>query len=343
MCMRGASSDLPPNIAVLPKADLHLHQERLARVRQLASVRGQQPHDDWGEWRTTVQRLPPGLPRLEALWQVGSSHDRRDDATGRLARFQLALAEAARAGAVLAELRVGNELLLWPHLLATFREAELQVHADHPSFHAELVGTIKMWANEVELDSVVSACGKLAREGLGGIDLLYQPYTEEASWSTMYRTAGRLAEAGLGVTAHAGEFSTANVAAALGTPGITRIGHGLHAAMDSALIDLIGSSGITVECCLTSNVVLGAVTSYERHPIRRFLDHGIPVVLGTDNPLQMGTSIDREYAIAHRLGLSPAELWDVTARAIDVSFATASRKEAMRSIIGTRPADEGPT
>jgi adenosine deaminase len=134
---------------------------------------------------------------------------------------------------------------------------------------------------------------------------------------------------GLGITAHAGEISTANIAAALRTPGLTRIGHATHAADDPRLLDLLARSGTTVECPLTCNVVLGAAPSLDDHPIRRFVECGIPVALCTDNPVQTCTTIGREYAIAHALGFSPAELLAFTRNAVQAAFTTPARRQAL--------------
>jgi adenosine deaminase len=326
---------MPP--APIPKVDLHLHQERLARAQQVAAVRGGPPPTDWARWRSGLADIAPGMPRLQALWEAGEGGDRGDGEAMRLARFEQTLVESARAGAMLTELRVGNELLLWPSVMATLREAEARVRVAFPHFHADLVGTIKLWVPPDELEQVVRACTGLALEELGGVDLLYKPYADEADWPPIHRIAEHLADAGLGITVHAGELSSANIAAALRTPGITRIGHAVHAAGDAHLTELIAEAGVTVECCITSNVLLGAVASVETHPIRWFVDNRIPIVLGTDNPLQFGTSIEQEYALAGDHGLTSDQLRSVTAHAIDVSFASSSRKDALRSSLTTRP------
>jgi adenosine deaminase len=137
------------------------------------------------------------------------------------------------------------------------------------------------------------------------------------------------AAAGLGITIHAGEFSPANLAAALSVPGLGRIGHAVHAASDPRLIDHLARSGATVECSLSSNVVLGAVPSYEAHPIRRFVDYGIPVTLNTDLPVHVCTTIGREYAVAAALGFSTAELLAFTRNAVRASFAPAEHRATL--------------
>src|SRR5262249_9517407 len=158
------------------------------------------------------------------------------------------------------------------------------------------------WYDDESRERVFSVCLRAARDGLSGIDLLYKPYDAEVDWRPFYRLAQRAADAGLGVTAHAGEFSPANIAAALRTPGLTRLGHAGHTAHDPHLLEAVAESGVTVECSLSCNVVLGAVASYGEHPIRRFIEYGIPVALCTDNPVQICTTIGREYAQAHALG-----------------------------------------
>jgi adenosine deaminase len=159
--------------------------------------------------------------------------------------------------------------------------------------------------------------------------LLYEPYDREFDWERAGRIAARASDAGLGVTTHAGEFSPANIASALAIPGLTRLGHAVHAAHDPRLLDLVARSGVTIECCLTCNVVLGAVRSYEEHPVQRFVAHGIPVALGTDDPVQIGTTIGREYVLAHALGVSPAALLGMTRHAIQAAFTTPERRAAM--------------
>jgi adenosine deaminase len=60
-----------------------------------------------------------------------------------------------------------------------------------------------------------------------------------------------------------------------------------------------------LECPLTFTVVLGSARSYDDHPIRRFVEHGIPVTLATNLPMHVCTTIGREYAVAALLGFSP--------------------------------------
>ena len=75
-----------------------------------------------------------------------------------------------------------------------------------------------------------------------------------------------VADAGLGCTIHAGEWAGADsVRAALELP-VTRISHGVRAIEDPSLVAELAARGIVLECCPTSNVVLGVYPSYEDAP-----------------------------------------------------------------------------
>ena len=157
----------------------------------------------------------------------------------------------------------------------------------------------------------------------------------------IYPLAEQAAEAGLGVTVHAGEFSTANIEAALGAPGITRIGHGVYAATSPELLQRLADSGVTVECCLTSNVVLGAVPSLEEHPIRKFVDAGVPVTLSSDDPMRLCTTIAGEYKQAAALGFDDSDLLSFTRNGILASFTTDERKSALLGTLETAVSQAG--
>ena len=318
-------------LAALPKADLHLHQEQTPRLDRVLAAREGRPAYDWRAWAARLLTdHPPGVQRFAQLSRthpVPAAAD-ADDALF-VARLEDLLEEAARDGAVLVEVRVGRETVLRPGFIDLFREAERRVRGRYPNLHAVAVTTVLLWLEPERLEAVVAATLAASRDVLGGIDLLYQPYDSEADWDVAYRVAARAAEAGLGVTAHAGELSVANIAAALRTPGLTRLGHAVHAVDDPRLLDLVAARGVTIECCLTCNVFFGAVPSFEEHPIRRFVQRGIPVALGADNPVQLGTTIGREYAVAAALGFTTADLMAITRNALRACFAPAALRSSL--------------
>jgi adenosine deaminase len=140
------------------------------------------------------------------------------------------------------------------------------------------------------------------------------------------------ADAGLGCSVHAGEWAGAeSVREALGLP-ITRLGHGVRAIEDPALVDEIAERGIVLECCPTSNVVLGVFDSFETHPLPALREAGVRVTLASDDPPYFGASVGGEYAVAReRFGLSDADLQAITRTAIEASFAEPPLRAALLS------------
>jgi adenosine deaminase len=145
-----------------------------------------------------------------------------------------------------------------------------------------------------------------------------------------YRIA---AGAGIGCTIHAGEWAGAeSVRAALELP-ITRISHGVRAVEDPLLVAELSARGTVLECCPTSNVVLGVYPSYESHPLPELRAAGVRVTLGSDDPPYFGATIDGEYEVcAERMEFGEDVLREITATAIEAAFCD----EALRAELRTR-------
>jgi adenosine deaminase len=139
------------------------------------------------------------------------------------------------------------------------------------------------------------------------------------------------AAAGLGCTIHAGEWAGPDsVRAALELP-VTRIAHGVRAAEDPQLVSELAAREIVLECCPTSNVVLGVYPSYEAHPLPELRQAGVRVTLGSDDPPYFGASVSGEYAVcAEWMGFSAADLREVTRTAIDAAFCDENLKATLR-------------
>jgi adenosine deaminase len=129
------------------------------------------------------------------------------------------------------------------------------------------------------------------------------------------------AAAGLGCTVHAGEWAGAHsVRAALGLP-VTRIAHGVRAIEDPALVGELAERAIVLECCPTSNVVLGVFGTFEEHPLPRLREAGVRITLGSDDPPYFGASIGGEYAVCReRFGFDDEVLRELTGTAIEAAF-----------------------
>jgi adenosine deaminase len=126
----------------------------------------------------------------------------------------------------------------------------------------------------------------------------------------------------LQVTCHAGEAAgPASIEGALFDCNVSRLGHGVRAGEDPALLEYIRHRGITLEMCPTSNAQTHAVPSYAQHPLKRYLDSGVRVTINTDSRLISGVTLTDEYARAvNELGITVADLCRCVLNACEDSF-----------------------
>jgi aminodeoxyfutalosine deaminase len=127
---------------------------------------------------------------------------------------------------------------------------------------------------------------------------------------------GYAKDAGLRLTAHAGETDGPDSVRAALLVGAERIGHGIRAVDDVDLMRILREEQIPLEICITSNVRTGAVRSRDAHPVRRLFDAGVPITLNTDDPGVFETDLAREFAVARDcFGFSDSELGEVAGAA----------------------------
>ena len=135
-------------------------------------------------------------------------------------------------------------------------------------------------------------------------------------------------EAGLRITAHAGEWGgPESVRAAMHDLGAERIGHGVRAIEDLALVDEIAEKGVVLEVCPGSNVALGIYPTFRKHPISELFNRGVKVTISTDDPPFFHTTMAREYDMLNR-----AFDWDegvfqkIARTSLDAAFCDADTK-----------------
>lgn len=143
-------------------------------------------------------------------------------------------------------------------------------------------------------------------------------------------------DAGLAITVHAGELAGADsVRGALDHLKPARIGHGVRAIEDPALVERLAEEGVVLEVCPGSNIAIGVFPSYEEHPFPQLRAAGVKVTLSSDDPPFFHTSLAAEYETAKTwFGLDDAALLETTRISLEAGFVDEPTRTALLARLG---------
>src|SRR5580704_13510012 len=321
-------------LAALPKAHLHLHftgAMRHTTLVELARERGVHLPDALAAaWpprlRGTDER---GWFRFQRLYDIARSVLREPADVFRLLAETAADERAEGSGWLEIQVDPSGYAARFGGLTPT---VELVLEAARAAEAATGVGIgVIIAANRTKHPLEARTLARLAAQYAGrGVTGFGLSNDERRGAASEFATAFRIAErAGLLLVPHGGELAgPASVEACLDALHADRIGHGIRAAEDPALVKRLAADGITCEVCPSSNVALGVAAGPAQVPLRRLFEAGVPVALGADDPLLFGPRLTAHYEIArHAHGFTDAELADL-ARA---SVLGSAAPEALRT------------
>ncbi|WP_310528240.1 adenosine deaminase [Nocardioides sp.] len=128
--------------------------------------------------------------------------------------------------------------------------------------------------------------------------------------------------AGLLLAPHGGELrGPEHIRVCLEELHADRLGHGVRAAEDPALLDRIVEAGVALEVCPVSNVALGVYSDLTSVPLPQLIAAGATIALGADDPLLFGSRLAGQYATMR----AAHDLDDATLADLARSSFTASR------------------
>jgi adenosine deaminase len=320
--------------AAEPKVELHLHLEGAAPValtRRLAAERGVDAGDLFDARGGYAWDDFTGF--LAAYDRVAALYHGPDDA--RLLT-EAALAECAAHGVIYAEVILspehmgGGDAAAWAEYLAAADEGARAAEA--------ATGIVARWIATGVRHAGPEAVRRAAELAAGAGDARVVGFglagDERRLSKAAFAPAFDLArEAGLGLTAHAGEFGGPDsVRDALDALRVGRIDHGVRAVEDPALVARIAAEGVTLAVAPGSNVALGVAADWASHPAPLLRAAGCRVTLSTDDPPFFRTTMTREYAeAAAAWGWTAADLRATARDAVEGAFCDAATKDGMRA------------
>jgi len=323
----GPATELESFIRHLPKVELHLHLEGSVQpetLHELSRSKGRLEKEtrDWISQRARqgyrYRNFEDFLQAFKLVTLLLETPDDYATATTRL------IEGLARQNVEYAEVIFAAGVVLWKKqpLDAIFEATASAARQAQKSFGvrvqwifdairhfgAEHTREVLRWAERFRPQGVV-ALGIGGDETRGPAELFTEVFREAR-------------EMGLHVVAHAGEAcGPESIRKALELLGAERIGHGLSAARDPAVLALLRDRQIPLEVCPTSNVATGVLASIEDHPLPRFLEAGLVVTLNTDDPAMFGTNLVQEYLLAAKtFSLSRGQILHLWQNAIRAAF-----------------------
>ena len=312
----------------LPKAELHVHLEGSVGAETIREIHPELPIDEI----RAAMRFSGFAGFLKAY--VWVSQRLTTPAAYRIALCRL-LEKLASQNVLAVEITLSVGVILWKkqELDAIFEGLCEECEA-HPRIRVRWIfDAIRQFGAE-QSSEVFQAAATYREAGVVAIGIGGDEGRGPAIWfAHLYR---RARDAGLCLTAHAGETAGPESIWQAVEIGAQRIGHGIRAIDDARLLEYLREHNIALEVCPSSNVATGAVGALSAHPLRRLWDAGVPIVLGTDDPALFATDIVREYILAaEEFGFSRKELRQLAKNSFRFSFDRVSRELGQHALQAT--------
>jgi adenosine deaminase len=306
----GSTTETHRDLRTLPKAHLHLHftgSMRHATLLELAERDGiSLPDSLVEEWPPTLRATDEkGWFRFQRLYDVARSVLRTEADVRRLVLE--AAEDDVRDGGRWLEIQVdpsgyaakfGGITAFTDLVLDAVRDAEQRTG---------LGMAVVIAANRTRHPLDARTLARLAAQYVGrGVVGFGLSNDERRGTTSEFAAAFAIAErAGLLLAPHGGELlGPDSIRTCLDVLHADRLGHGVRAAEDPALLDRIVEAGVALEVCPVSNVALGVYSDLTSVPLPTLLEAGATVALGADDPLLFGSQLAAQYATmraAHEL------------------------------------------
>ncbi|UFU02455.1 adenosine deaminase [Ruania suaedae] len=349
------SGGVARDLRTLPKAHLHLHftgSMRPSTLVELADEAGVRIPETLRETVAAPDalRLPAnerGWFRFQRMYDASRAVVRSEAAMRRLVRE--AVQDDAAEGSRRLEIQV-DPTSYAPHVggitpaLEIVTDAARQASAETGVEVAVIVAASRT-RHPLDARTLARLAVRHAGDGPGEVIGFGLSNDERRGVTSEFGAAFRIAaRAGLVLAPHGGELlGPDHISQVVAHLHPDRLGHGVRAAEDPALLERIVAEGIALEICPASNVSLGVFADAEQVPLRRLLAAGADVALGADDPLLFGSRLLEQYRTARQVhGLDDREIAELARGSIRASRASPTSRRQMLADVDSWLAGSGP-
>lgn len=323
------------DLALLPKAHLHLHftgSMRVPTLVDMAAAYGVRLPD------ALIDNDPLRLPATERGW---FRFQRLYDAARACVRSEAdmrrlvdeAAADDAAEGSGRLEIQV-DPTSYAPFVGGITPAVEIVIDAakNASAAHGVEVGVIiaaSRMKHPLDARTLARLAARYVGDGVGEVVGFGLSNDERRGDTSQFGRAFEIARrAGLAAVPHGGELlGPEHISEVVRALAPDRLGHGVRAAEDERLLADLVERGIALEVNPGSNIGLGVYSEANEVPLRTLVDAGAQVALGADDPLLFGSRLVDQYEIARRShGFTDVELAALAGSSIRASRASSSTK-----------------
>jgi adenosine deaminase len=331
---------MPKDLRKLPKVELHVHLDGSMRLRTIKELAAALPEEAAFPKRYNFKKAvtPPKRCSLSeyleafkttvAVLQTPSALER--------AAFELC-ADASKENVLYIEARFAPllhlEQDLSPREVVQAVLRGLEKGKEKFGIHTGLILSAMRDRSLEHSMEVAQLAAQFQSKGVVAFDLAGP---ERQHPPQIHREAIDMAkESGVHLTLHAGEGCCPEQVRAAIDLGAERIGHGVYLHKDPATEKQVAHDRIPLEVCPTSNLqISGIMESYADHPLKRYLDLGIPITLNTDNRLMSNIDLTHEYeVVAKAFSLTDEEIHAIALHGVEAAFASEEIKVELREAV----------
>jgi adenosine deaminase len=324
----------------LPKLELHHHLEGAAPPAFIRGLAQEKSVDLTGVFDEHGNYAYRDFVHFLQVYEAATSVLKSPEDYARLVRA--VLEQSAEHGVIYCETFLspdfcgGGDVGAWREYLAAMQEAADQAEAQDGIILRGIVTCIRHFGPDVAKATALCAAETagdwITGFGIAGDEGRGKPRDFAYSFD-MAR------EAGLRLTAHAGEWGgPQSVRDALTDLRVERIGHGVRAIEDLALVDHLAETGVVLEVCPGSNVALGVYPGIGQHPIARLRERGVKVTVSTDDPPFFHSTMTKEYEnLAQAFGWGPADFLEIAETALEAAFCDDETRKKLAQKLESHP------